>query len=191
MEQKIIQAWEFIRLDNSESLDDLLNHGIKGTEEHPDKSIGACFLPHAAAVFGSVNCLRKLVEFKVNLNKCTEDGFSIGHWAAYSGQTAVLEFLGGKVDFTAKDNFGQTPLHVACSRGHLNAVKYLINKCDINGMANYNWTPLHFAVVYGHEEIAAHLVHSNARTDIPDTFGRTPAILALEYNRRWWFSIHP
>ncbi len=83
-----------------------------------------------------------------------------GHELAYLGNVAEMERLvndfekhtvssNGLDDL--RDEFGQTPLWVACSRGNLAMVDYLCKKgADINRSDRQGRTPLHAATVYGH-----------------------------------------
>ena len=49
-------------------------------------------------------------------------------------------------DVTAKDKYGQTPLHLAANGGHVDIVKLFLDKgTDINAMDNNGLTPLDYA----------------------------------------------
>jgi len=82
----------------------------------------------------------------------------------------------------AKNNYGSTPLHLACENGHIGVTKLLLEKgADVNASNNYGSTPLHLAceskTLY-REKIVDFLISKNADINASDKNGNTPLHLA-------------
>ena len=107
------------------------------------------------------------------------------------------------------NDFGQTPLHLACASGNLMIVKMLYIKNQKKHLvADEGETPLHMAALFGHLEICKYLI-SRLTNDIAsisyqsqldvvhpeDDHGKTPYNLACEkgYNEvaSYLFFKHP
>nr|KAG5707786.1 hypothetical protein BaRGS_015946 [Batillaria attramentaria] len=89
-----------------------------------------------------------------------KDGDNALHWAAFKGYSELMRLLiYSGFNPRQKDNYWQTPLHLACINGNLTAVKELceqdgveIDLADKNGK-----TPLMLAVGRKHEPVVAYL----------------------------------
>ena len=195
MQSDLELAWGYIKYRNVDALKKLLKGDVPQQAAISDQSNDIRYLVHAAAAFGSVDCLKYLAECGADLNVDTPSGYSCVHWAAYGGWVEILEYLQTRnIPLNKADLTGQTALHVAAARGHLNVVKFLITSklsININQTAQYKWTPLHFAVAYGHTNIARYLIENNASIKEVDTLGRSPEVLAHEYNRNWQLILNP
>ena len=90
------------------------------------------------------------------------DLYTPAHYAAFSGQLAVLKYLilNCKCDAQAKTAQDTTPLHFAAHYGWLQVVKFLIEdaKCDPDCINSGHETPLHEACKHSHKDIAEYLV---------------------------------
>jgi ankyrin repeat protein len=93
--------------------------------------------------------------------------------------------LAARPDLRARDNRGQTALHIAASqypgddpeesRCHLVILKLLLKAgLPINAGDNQGYTPLHHAVEGGYADRVALLLAKGARVNARDQFGRTP-----------------
>jgi len=76
-------------------------------------------------------------------------------------------------------------LHTAAHRGHLDTMRLLMQHgADVNEvLSNWrSWTPIHFAASKGQVDAMKLLKHSEARSDLKDVDGKTPAQLLEERN---------
>jgi ankyrin repeat protein len=76
-----------------------------------------------------------------------ESGYTMLHTAANGYDIAIVKYLISKgADVNAKNNYGQTPLHLAAGSGHdwgVKVVKYLVSKgADVHAQDNSANTPL-------------------------------------------------
>ena len=73
--------------------------------------------------------------------------------------------LDTKLDLNAKDNYGDTVLHQACTDGNMEVVSFLLDNIDkginVNAKNNGGCTPFIAAFHYGHHHIVNHLLHSS------------------------------
>ncbi|XP_019870180.1 acyl-CoA-binding domain-containing protein 6 [Aethina tumida] len=82
-----------------------------------------------------------------HISKLDEEGLSLLHWSADSGNATVLELLlSTGVDVNLKDNDGQTALHYASSCGHVDCIKVLLkNNADVKVVDNDGCCPVSVA----------------------------------------------
>ncbi|CAE8619853.1 unnamed protein product [Polarella glacialis] len=74
---------------------------------------------------------------------------------------------------------GSTPIIIAAFNGNVNATKVcLAAKADIHKKNIDGHTALHMAAQHGHEVVVEILLQNGARVGMPDSSGRTPAMLA-------------
>ena len=129
--------------------------------------------------------IKELLEKQPSLvNDKDEDGFSLLHLAAYSGDRGVAEFLiekGARVNEEAT-SCAFTPLFLASLRGHEEIVELLLAKgapADIKD--NKGRSPLHIAAMRGHKNLVSLLIQQGAEIDLKDDVGMTP-LHATAYN---------
>ena len=88
------------------------------------------------------------------------------------------------VDPESKDEFGRTPLHIACeSSSNFPIIFYLLNFRNVafNAVDNSNSTPLHVASSCGELPIVSYLIEKHgAAVDQKDGNGRTPLFLSCK-----------
>jgi hypothetical protein len=89
--------------------------------------------------------------------------------------------MGGNVD--ARDDGGNTPLHLASERGDVNMVETLL-KCDAdpNSKNSRGDTPMHSAVRWDHAPVVRALSKWGADERIANDDGKTPLDVAREQN---------
>ena len=91
----------------------------------------------------------------------------------------------GNIDLTQANEFGNTPLHVACKvrdKGNVELVKLFLNsglEFDINAEGIDGFTPLQYAVSSGNNEIVKVLLENGASVNKPDNSGATPIMNAV------------
>jgi len=79
------------------------------------------------------------------------------HFAARRGNEEIVKVLLEQplVKVDAKDSYGKTALHMACSEGQSRICQLLLdNGADIKSVTTDNTTPLHNAILNGHSEVA-------------------------------------
>jgi len=96
--------------------------------------------------------------------------------AALPGGEKVAEvLLANKADVNARNDAGNTPLHVSEISGNPNMAELLLAKgADINARNNTGATPLHMAAAVGHKEMVESLLGKGANVNARDNAGETP-----------------
>ena len=84
------------------------------------------------------------------------------HFAARRGNGEIIKVLleHPKVKVDARDGYGKTALHMACSEGRSSVCQLLLAKeADINAVTADNTTPLHNAILNGHSQVATMILN--------------------------------
>jgi ankyrin repeat protein len=88
------------------------------------------------------------------------------------------EALEGGADVNARNNDGQTPLHLAHD---IDVAKWLMdNGANVNAKDNSGQTPLHRTSKYQHWDVSPLLIKNGADVNARDNYGATPLHLATE-----------
>jgi ankyrin repeat protein len=163
---------------------------------------------HIAAADGKAAAVERLLEAKANPNIKDKKGLLAVQLAAQEGDATIVRLLVAKKSevpdvFVAatvgatdrlatmvkekhdvvklRNNWGETPLHVAAREGHLEAVRTLIKAGadvkaldDPKGKYRYpnGWTPLHLAAMAGKTAVAALLLDHGAEVTAADQRGK-------------------
>jgi hypothetical protein len=91
----------------------------------------------------------------------------------------VKKAINNGANINAKNNYGATPLHLACYNGYLEIVECLVeNKAEINAKNNDGYPPLHLACDKGHLDIVKYLIKNGANINAKDNEGYTPCDMA-------------
>ncbi|MEG4273974.1 MULTISPECIES: ankyrin repeat domain-containing protein [unclassified Microcoleus] len=134
-------------------------------------------LLHNAAKIGFKELVQQLINNGANVVIRDYNKKTPLHYATTKEVAALL-----MQDINAKDESGNTPLHLAVDRGSQDIAELLIaNGARVNVRNENGQTPLYRAIAIGHNEIAALLI--NNRTDVNniDGSGTTPLHKAAHY----------
>ena len=109
------------------------------------------------------------------------------HHAAWHGWEDVCKLLVEKYncDPTTVDDYGLSPLHVACDSGCETSVKYLLTLPSVLRRINdkdtlHGCTPLHYACLRSHKSVIEILLETNAvKITEVDENGRTPVEICV------------
>ena len=131
---------------------------------------------------GHLEVVCKLLEFKVDVNKCKHDGTSPLYIACEGGHLPIVsKLLEYKVDVNKCVGDIISPLHVACQKGYLNVVcKLLEYKSDVNQRKNENTSPLYIACNEGHLQVVCILLEFDADINISHVDGASPLYIACK-----------
>ncbi|MDG1436869.1 MAG: ankyrin repeat domain-containing protein [Rickettsiaceae bacterium] len=131
---------------------------------------------------GDFDQLKKLVVTKETANIVDTMNKSLLCYVASLGNTEAIKLLleqGAEVG--AKNNQGDTPLHIAALSGHTEAIKLLLERgTELGAKTNQGFTPLHIAAQNGHTEAIKLLLEQGAEVG-EKTQGFTPLHIAA-YN---------
>jgi ankyrin repeat protein len=87
-------------------------------------------------------------------------------------------------DVNQRGNFGNTPLHLACTRGEMEEVEALLAaSADVNAKGERGDTPLHDAVGQEHLAVVKRLLTAGASPDVVNGDGKTPRDIAVLMKR--------
>lgn len=187
MTSSVELAWNYVKLNDVGMLQTIVPREVHPNSKISEPGCQIAHLLHAAAAFGSLECLQYLISVGGNPKATSENGFTILHWAAYGGWLNILKYLAAnRFEMTMTESTKQTALHIAAARGHANCVRFLADHVSMDKPAEFDWSPLHFAVAYGHKHVCEILLEKGANPGVLDQLGRTVEVLANEYKRKWW-----
>ena len=140
---------------------------------------------HTASRNGHLECVKLIVETRVDLNIRNKNKQTAIFMANVNGHSDIVEWLLTRANCNPnlRDKDGNTPLHTASHNGHLECVKLIIEtstvRVDLN-LRNINkQTALHLASENGHKNIAEYLLtRSKCNPNIQDDDGNTPLHIA-------------
>ena len=88
-------------------------------------------------------------------------------------------------DLDEKNDWGDTPLHLASQKGHIDFILILLEYgAYVNEKGHDGSISLHEASYYGHNDCISALLKHNAKIDAKDNNGDTPLHFASQYNYR-------
>ncbi|APR97793.1 ankyrin repeat domain-containing protein [Wolbachia endosymbiont of Folsomia candida] len=121
---------------------------------------------------------RLIDEKKVDANTKANDGNTILHEAASSGNLDIVKYLVDEkeVDVNSRANDGRTPIHHAAFSGSLDLVRYLVDEkeVDVTAKDNDGKTSLHYAAYSGNLDLVKYLVEEKSvGINTKDNYGNT------------------
>mmetsp|Transcript_9721 Transcript_9721/g.41684 ORF Transcript_9721/g.41684 Transcript_9721/m.41684 type:complete len:251 (-) Transcript_9721:408-1160(-) len=128
------------------------------------------------------------------INEKDEDGRTMLHWAATTGDVRIVEILlnyNAKIDVS--DEEGTTVLHSACACDHEKVARILLDKLAIDSGdaavrklvragTSSNITALHYAAGRGNVMLIQMLAQAEAKINAGDKYGNTPLFRAVGKN---------
>jgi ankyrin repeat protein len=106
------------------------------------------------------------------------------HKAAKGNIEAVKQHLAAGTDVSAKNKYGQAPLHYAAIGSHCEVIELLlVNGVDVNAKNSGGFTALHFSAWYGLKETVELLLANDADINAVNGKGQTPLYLAVSNQR--------
>lgn len=154
----------------------LAAHGWGVEREEP------LLLIYSAASEGHLAAVQTLVRLGADMEEANQNYLGCAlHAAAKNGHAAIVEFLCDEgANKEAKDEFGQTPLHLAVFADKLAAVKALVAKgANMEARTRVeNETPLHVAAYRGKALVAEFLGKNGADIRAKNKNGNTPIAVA-------------
>jgi ankyrin repeat protein len=144
------------------------------------------------SIFGDTSHIQTPPNQLAEVDKPDKDGTTTLMDAAFSGQTANVQYLIEKgAAVNAQNKFEMTPLIKAVSRPYssgnsIEVVKLLINNgADINFKTKEGWTALQGAVQGEQTEAALYLIENGAEVDPKYTpNGQTPLMMTVQRHNK-------
>lgn len=155
-----------------------------------------CSPLYAAMMSGNVSLLSFLIkESKSSLLACAPDQSTLLHVCAKHCNSdlpfSVAELTDAGIDVNARNDRGDTPLHVACSAdAPLTFVRQLLEAgADVNALNVMRRSPLHCVAKnrnasLSEQQLELLVAHGVAAVDGADSTGLTPLMLATRANNR-------
>ena len=101
-----------------------------------------------------------------------EKAFSYTRWNRMAELLSLFDRKG--IDIDARNEHGNTMLHIACQNGHFSIVEILCGKgADLDAQNGTGQTAMHFSRYYDYHRIFNYLRQQGARNDIVNHAGRT------------------
>jgi ankyrin repeat protein len=138
-----------------------------------------------SAIYGHINCVEKLLEKEVDIEKYDISGNTVLHHAAQSGNKMIAKRIldaGGQIN--ARNTNDQTPLILAASSGDYEIVNLLLSKGadhykrDITGNMAISYT-----IINGYDSLFSFMIDKYDDIDDTDKFGNTLLHHALKNSR--------
>ena len=117
------------------------------------------------------------INFVVKHENCYTALHLMSELGVLEGVKNLVEMY-GNVD--ARDEYGRTPLHIACRNGHVDVAEYLICECgcDKEARDDIQKTPFFKACLMGQTAIVKHVSRFGCKSDIRDAEGWTALHIA-------------
>lgn len=126
-------------------------------------------------------------------NIAPDDGFTLLHWAAQTGNVHIIQLILERVkSVNAIDKKGRTPLYIAMEFGREEAYFFLLKKGikKVEGFRTIERrTLLHAAVIGGNNRILNDVLKVKQNLEVQDSDGRTPMFLVCGFGRKYIYDI--
>lgn len=136
----------------------------------------SCNNIHYASYHGHHECILRLLNAGVHINKKNNDGITALHFASAKGHhECIIALLNAGADFNEKDNLGLTALHHASRDGHKECIITLLSRAktgtNVDEGDNIGWTALIYATRWRQKECVISLLDAGADFDKKDIYG--------------------
>jgi ankyrin repeat protein len=145
---------------------------------------------HLASGRGHLDTVQVLLDQDADENDHRKKRMTLTHRIASRRRVKFTWMLHvPKTGIRARDNNGQTPLHLASLHGHANVVQLLLGRgADVDAKDNSHHTPLHLALVNRIETdaikiLCMSLLQSGATVNVRSLRGNTPLHFAITAGR--------
>lgn len=120
---------------------------------------------------------RILFHYPEMVNELDSGGYTATHWAAKSGNVAILQTLhinGAKLNIPSTSEHSMMPLHWAASDGKLGTIKYLLdNNVSVNVQDGNGCTPVVIAAQHDQHNCCVFFLKNGADMNLRDSNGDT------------------
>ena len=146
------------------------------------KNNSSC-LHFAAKVGGLKICRAVLQNYNFDINARDDDGFTVLHSAAWSGDSELWQYLiENGSDIFSKTKNGRSCLHIAAEQGHLKICRVLLENYNfvVHGRDDDGLAVLHSAALGGDLELFQYLIENGGDVFSKTKDGRSCLHLAAE-----------
>ena len=189
----IEEAWESCRLNNLETLKNIVPKDIKPDFLRINEKNHCHTLLMQSSANGSADCARYLLDKGAPVNQKNFNGFTALHWAGFTGNLdsvgVLLEF---NADVEARTGDGKTPIHIAAYRGHRKFIDFMIsNGSNLNEVCSLGWNCLHYSILSNQQAMAEFLLRKNIDISQVDSEKKSIKDFAIENKATWILSMLP
>lgn len=157
----------------------ILEHEVQKIS--PRRVPGSTVLQLAVAL-GRLDLAQDLLAKGCDPNESDMEGYTALHSVAYFGRTTMIEplFQNTTPPMNRANNYGETPLHLACLGCRLSTVNHFLEHgADPSILTEYGLSPLHYAIVGGSLSVSTKLASIPSLATLCGVRGVTPLHVAI------------